>query len=138
MGHGRYAPDRKRFPGAQIVYILDYDTDGTLEGGGGSGGGGIASVAFVPTTQVVLLAIANQEYPIDITGASRVEFSARTSQEVRYGYSQGITQGDDYRTLGANDEKSLDFGFGLYSGNLYFSSSIDGVIVELEVWKRAD
>lgn len=136
-GGGRqFAGNNRRFPGSEIIYCVDYDTDGSSTDGTPTSSA--AAIVFTPTTQAVVLVIAGVEYPVDITGAARVEFTTRTLQSIRYGYEEEITQGENYRTLEADDEKYLDFGMGRYSGNLYFSSSVAGTVVELEVWKRAD
>lgn len=130
FGGGKFAPNSKKYKGAPVLYVVDYETDGSVVG---NGDGSPRVVAFEPEIRAIALP-PDTETAVDITGASRVEFSCRTENEVRYGYESGSTQGTSYRTLRVGDEKYLDFGMGRYLGNLYFSCTV-AVVIELEVWK---
>lgn len=128
MPFGAYAPNQKRFPGAQIVYSIPYDSEnaGTTEPT-------IFTGAIAPP---LVLAIANQEYLFAVSQAMRIEFFCRTDDEVRYAYQEGGTHlpGLGYRTLRPGSEKDLNFGNGYFDGTLYFASSTAGAVIELEVW----
>ena len=131
LGGGWFAPNSKKYKGAPIVYVADYETDGSVVAGGD---GTNEVIAFSPEIRAIALS-PDTEIAVDITGASRVEFRCRTENEIHYGYESGATQGNNYRTLKVDDEKYLDFGMGQYLGSLYFSCSV-AVEIELEVWKN--
>ena len=116
------------------VVILRRNDRGELEPADSS----ISGKKFSPKTKALLLPVANDEYEYPITGISKVEISCRTLQDIRYGYSPGITQTDDYRTIRAGQEKSLDFGTNAYLGSLYFACSSDDAILEIETWSFVD
>jgi hypothetical protein len=139
MPFGRYAPNSKEFEGAQIVYVRDYNTDGSLVGLGGGDGDGDASVSRVFAGAIappLILEVANEEYPFRLAKARRIEFFCRTDDEVRYAYQEGGTYlpSIGYRTLRPGSEKDLNFGNGYFDGIIYFASSTAGAVVEIEVW----
>jgi hypothetical protein len=132
MPLGAYAPNQKRFPAAQIVYTIDYDSDGA-DNGARDNSPIIFAGAIAPP---LVLAIANQEYSFVVSKAKRIEFFCRTDDEVRYAYQEGGTflPSIGYRTLRPGSEKDLNFGDGYFDGTVYFASSTAGAVVEIEVW----
>jgi hypothetical protein len=135
MAAKQFAGNGKRFPGAEIIYVVDYDSDGRDAGGSSTT---TFQGAIAPP---IILKIANEEYPFTVSRAKQIEFFCRTDDEVRYAYVEGGTYlpSVEYRTLRPGSEKELNFGeTGYFDGTIYFASSTAGAILEIEVWSSAD